>query len=66
MVALKFLVLSVGVQIPVSLPILSPRKRAFFGFIVIYRGHTTQSQMWRLFCWGGSTSVSTASSLEIR
>ncbi len=34
MVALRFLIPSVGVQIPVSLPIRSPPKRAFFGSIV--------------------------------
>ena len=32
---------------------------------VIYRGNTKLSLMWRLFYWGGSTSVSTASRLEI-
>ena len=32
-------------------------------FIVIYRRNTTLSSMCRLFCWGGSTSVSTASAV---
>ena len=34
-------------------------------FIVIYRENTNLCLMWRRFCWGGSTSVSTASALEI-
>ena len=34
-------------------------------FLIIYRGNTTLCLMCRLFCWGGSTSVSTASNLEI-
>jgi hypothetical protein len=31
---------------------LTHKKRVF----VIYRGHTTLSLMWRLFCWGGRPS----------
>jgi len=36
----------------------------FFRFFAIYLVDTIVSLMGRLFCWGGSTSVSTTGTLE--